>query len=156
MKFTGLENSNPDTVARARMVVAHAARDCSRAHLSALALPCPSGHAQAPRRPHLPASGPLPRRVPSSTPDAWRHPTDPFPTSACHLKRAPPIAAPFFLSLPHSLPFSSKTEPPIPLASCPRRLLGTALPVPPTLVLPQGTTLSFYAYLLCSFFSYTD
>jgi hypothetical protein len=36
------------------------------------------------------------------------------------------------------------------------RLLGTAPPVSPALVLPLGTTWSSLIYLLCSFCSYTD
>jgi hypothetical protein len=45
MKLTGLENSNPDTVAGARMLVAHTAWDCSGVHPLGPALSYPSGHA---------------------------------------------------------------------------------------------------------------
>jgi hypothetical protein len=96
------------------MAVTHAARDCSGgppiSPRSTLSEQCTGATAAAPAGLE-PLASRLPHRVPSSTPDVWRHPTDPFQTSAHHLKWAPPVAAPFFLSLPHSLPFSSKTEP---------------------------------------------
>jgi hypothetical protein len=74
----------------------------------------PSG-APAPLPPAPTGLGPLadrpPHRVPSSTPNTWHHPADPFPTSARCLKWARPVAAPFFLSLPNLSPSRARLSP---------------------------------------------